>query len=127
MRGSLAASVERFAVESGLSEGKAYRVALCVDEITGYSLMKFKDKTYIDIFLTIDGEDVQLVMIDNGKHLDVSEAYEDYQIDRNTGTEMEQMEEMDKFLSTDFALIKEMVKSVSYQWIWNMNHTTIRI
>lgn len=127
MGGSLAADVERFAIESGLSEGKAYRVALCVDEITGYSLMKFKDKTYIDVFLTIDGEDVQLVMIDNGKHLDVSEAYEDYQIDRNTGTEMEQMEEMDKFLSTDFALIKEMVKSVSYQWIWNMNHTTIRI
>ena len=127
MRGSLAASVERFAVESGLSEGKAYRVALCVDEITGYSLMKFKDKTYIDIFLTIDGEDVQLVMIDNGKHLDVSEDYKDYQIDRNAGDEMEQMEEMDRFLSTDFALIKEMVKSVSYQWIWNMNHTTIKI
>lgn len=127
MGGSLAASVERFAIEAGLSAGKAYRVALCVDEITGYSLTKFKDKTYIDIFLTIDGEDVQLVMVDNGKHLDASKIYEDYQISKNTGNEMEQMEELDKFLSTDFALIKEMVKSVSYQWIWNMNHTTIKI
>ncbi len=127
MGGSLAASVERFAIEAGLSAGKAYRVALCVDEITGYSLTKFKDKTYIDIFLTIDGEDVQLVMVDNGKHLDASKIYEDYQISKNTGNEMEKMEELDKFLSTDFALIKEMVKSVSYQWIWNMNHTTIKI
>ena len=127
MGGSLAANVERFAIESGLTAGKAYRVALCVDEITGYSLAKFKDKTYIDIFLTIDGEDVQLVLVDNGKHLDASKLYEDYQISKNAGNEMKQMEELDKFLSTDFALIKEMVKSVSYQWIWNMNHTTIKI
>mgnify|MGYP003291739407 CR=1 FL=1 len=127
MGGSLAADVERFAIESGLYAGKAYRVALCVDEITGYSLAKFKDKTYIDIFLTIDGEDVQLVLVDNGKHLDASKIYEDYQISKNAGNEMKQMEELDKFLSTDFALIKEMVKSVSYQWIWNMNHTTIKI
>lgn len=127
MGGSLAEDVERFAIESGLYAGKAYRVALCVDEITGYSLAKFKDKTYIDIFLTIDGEDVQLVLVDNGKHLDASKIYEDYQISKNAGNEMKQMEELDKFLSTDFALIKEMVKSVSYQWIWNMNHTTIKI
>ena len=127
MGGSLAANVERFAIESGLSESKAYRVALCVDEITGYSLTKFKDKTYIDIFLTIDGEEVQLVMVDNGKHFDTSKLYEDYQINKNAGDEMKQMEELDKFLSADFALIKEMVKSVSYQWIWNMNHTTIKI
>ena len=127
MGGSLASSVERFAIESGLSESKAYRVALCVDEIAGYNLTKFKDKTYIDIFLTISGEDVQLVMVDNGKHLDTSNIYKDYQIDRNTKDEIEQMDEFDKFLSTDFALIKKMVKSVSYQWIWNMNHVTIKI
>lgn len=127
MGGSLAANVERFAIESGLSIGKAYRVALCVDEITGYSLTKFKDKTYIDIFLTIDGEDVQLVMVDNGKHLDTSKLYEDFHISQVTENESDPMQELDKFLSTDFALIKEMVKSVSYQWIWNMNHTTIKI
>lgn len=127
MGGSLAANVERFAIESGLTAGKAYRVALCVDEIAGYSLTNFKDKTYIDIFLTIDGDDVQLVMVDNGKHLDASKLYEDYQISKIARDEMKQMEELDKFLSTDFALIKEMVKSVSYQWIWNMNHTTIKI
>lgn len=127
MGGSLAANVERFAIESGLTAGKAYRVALCVDEITGYSLANFKDKTYIDVFLTIDGDDVQLVMVDNGKHLDASKLYEDYQISKIVRDEMKQMEELDKFLSTDFALIKEMVKSVSYQWIWNMNHTTIKI
>lgn len=127
MGGSLAANVERFAIESGLTAGKAYRVALCVDEITGYSLANFKDKTYIDVFLTIDGDDVQLVMVDNGKHLDASKLYEDYQISKIARDEMKQMEELDKFLSTDFALIKEMVKSVSYQWIWNMNHTTIKI
>ena len=127
MGGSLAASVERFGIESGLSESKAYRVALCVDEIAGYSLTKFKDKTYIDIFLTIDGEDVQLVMIDNGKHLDTSKLYEDYHINQILENRTDQIEEIDRFLSTDFALIKEMVKSVSYQWIWNMNHTTIKI
>ena len=127
MGGSLAANVERFAIESGLSIGKAYRVALCVDEITGYSLANFKDKTYIDVFLTIDGDDVQLVMVDNGKHLDTSKLYEDFHISQVTENESDQMQELDKFLSTDFALIKEMVKSVSYQWIWNMNHTTIKI
>ena len=127
MGGSLSAKVERFAVESGLTESKAYRIALCVDEITGYSLTKFKDKTYIDIFLTIDGEDVQLVMIDNGKHLDTSKLYEDYHINQILENRTDQIEEIDRFLSTDFALIKEMVKSVSYQWIWNMNHTTIKI
>ena len=127
MGGSLAANVERFAIESGLSENKAYRVALCVDEITGYSLTKFKDKTYIDIFLTIDGEDVQLVLVDNGKHLDTSKLYEDFHINQVMQDGTDQMEELDKFLSTDFALIKEMVKSVNYQWIWNMNHTTIKI
>ena len=127
MGGSLAANVERFAIESGLSENKAYRVALCVDEITGYSLTNFKDKTYIDIFLTIDGEDVQLVMVDNGKHLDTSKLYEDFHINQISENGTDQMEEIDRFLSTDFALIKEMVKSVSYQWIWNMNHTTIKI
>ena len=127
MGGSLAANVERFAIESGLTAGKAYRVALCVDEITGYSLTNFKDKTYIDIFLTIDGEDVQLVMVDNGKHLDTSKLYEDFHINQISENGTDQMEEIDRFLSTDFALIKEMVKSVSYQWIWNMNHTTIKI
>ena len=127
MGGSLSAKVERFAVESGLTESKAYRIALCVDEITGYSLTKFKDKTYIDIFLTIDGEDVQLVMIDNGKHFDTSKLYEDYHINQILENRTDQIEEIDRFLSTDFALIKEMVKSVSYQWIWNMNHTTIKI
>lgn len=127
MGSSLAADVERFAIKSGLSESKAYSVALCVDEITGYSFKRFKDKTYIDIFLTIDREDVQLVMVDNGKHLDTSKMYEDYQIKENTGDQMKQIEEIDRFLSADFALVKEMVKSVSYQWLWNMNHTTIKI
>lgn len=127
MGSSLAADVERFAIETGLSESKAYSIALCVDEITGYSFKRFKDKTYIDIFLTIDREDVQLVMVDNGKHLDTSKLYEDFQINKNTGDQMKQIEEIDKFLSADFALVKEMVKSVSYQWLWNMNHTTIKI
>ncbi len=127
MGGSLAANVEHFATKSGLSAGKAYRVALCVDEITGYSLTKFKDKTYIDIFLTIDGEDVQLVMVDNGQHLDTSKLYEDFHIKQITQNGTGQMEEVDKFLSTDFALVKEMVKDVRYQWLWNMNHTTIKI
>ena len=127
MGGSLSAKVERFAVESGLTESKAYRIALCVDEITGYCLTKFKDKTYIDIFLTIDGEEVQLVMVDNGKHLDNSKLYDEFHINQVTQNGTDQMEEIDRFLSTDFALIKEMVKSVSYQWIWNMNHTTIKI
>ena len=127
MGSSLAADVERFAIDSGLADSKAYSVALCVDEITEYSFKRFKDKTYIDIFLTIDREDVQLVMVDNGKPLDSSILYEDFHINQITETGTDQMEELDKFLSTDFALIKEMVKSVSYQWIWNMNHTTIKI
>lgn len=125
--GTLNAQIERFGIESGLPEDKAYRLALSVDEITGYNFKSRRDKTYMDVFLSVDKGDVQLVLIDNGNHSDTTILYSDVYLKKLIEANADNVEEIDKYLSTDFALVKDTVKSINYQWLWNMNHTTISI
>ncbi len=104
-------SIRRFAEEHGISRRIAYRIALSMEEMVAYANAASKD----------DSVNTQIVVRFLGKKEARFSMLDDGECIALDGDEDRQA------LTTDnYSLLRRLAKSVEYQYVLNLNYTTIR-
>ena len=102
--------IRRFAEEEGCSSRIAYRMALCMEEMVAYVVQSQKESGIeIMIMARFRPNEGIFCMIDDGECIALNEN-----------------KETEKLITDNYELIKKIAKSVEYQYVLNMNYTTIR-
>ena len=102
--------IRRFVEEEGCSSRIAYRMALCMEEMVAYVVQSQKESGIeIMIMARFRPNEGIFCMIDDGECIALNEN-----------------KETEKLITDNYELIKKIAKSVEYQYVLNMNYTTIR-
>lgn len=103
--------VRNWAKENGVPDKIAYRVALCMEEMTAYAVASQKRKDVsIQILVLFTENGARFTMLDDGRCIALDE-------DRET----------QKLITDNYELLKKLAKSVRYQYLLNMNYTVFEL
>ena len=99
----------KWAEENGYSNRIAYRVGLCIEEMTAYAVASQKRKDLnIQIMILFTENGARFAMLDDGRCIALDE-------DRET----------QELITDNYGLLKKLAKSVRYQYVLNMNYTLL--
>ena len=99
--------IRRWAKENGFPDRIAYRVSLCMEEMTAYAAASQKRSDInIQIMILFTGNCARFTMLDDGMCIALDE-------DQETQT----------LITDNYGLMKKLAKSVKYQYLLNMNYT----
>ena len=99
--------IRRWATENGFPDRIAYRVALCMEEMTAYAAASQKrEDINIQIMILFTENGARFTMLDDGSCIALDE-------DQETQT----------LITDNYGLMKKLAKSVHYQYLLNMNYT----
>ena len=99
----------KWAEENGFSNRIAYRVGLCIEEMTAYAVASQKRKDLnIQIMILFTENGARFAMLDDGRCIALDE-------DRET----------QELITDNYGLLKKLAKSVRYQYVLNMNYTSL--
>lgn len=99
----------KWAEENGFSNRIAYRVGLCIEEMTAYAVASQKRKDInIQIMILFTENGARFAMLDDGRCIALDE-------DRETQEQ----------ITDNYELLKKLAKSVWYQYVLNMNYTLL--
>ena len=103
-------ALRKYAAENGINRRNAFRVALCLEEMTAYAEKSHgTGDVSLEIIIRFYEDSAMLMILDDGKCIF---------LDRE--------EEKKKLITTNYGLLKKVSKSVEYQYILNMNYTICR-
>ena len=102
--------IRQYAAEEGLNSKHAFRIALCMEEMVAYAVSSNESTNVtLQIMIRFFPDSAMLMIIDDGKYIF---------LDREA--------EKQKIITTNYGLLKKLSKSVSYQYVLNMNYTVCR-
>lgn len=103
--------IRQYAMNQGFSEGIAYRISLCMEEMVNYALTANNKKDInIQIIIRFNGDEGIFIMLDDGKCIELNKD-----------------KRLEELTIDNYTLIKKVVKSYDYQYILDMNHTILNI
>ncbi len=102
--------IQNYASENGYPLRLANRARLCLEEMVAYSVKASGRKEVTNqIIVCFSGEEVIFMMLDNGECIVFDED-----------------KEKQDMITDNYAMLKQIAKSVQYQYVLNMNHTIVR-
>ena len=102
-------AIRSFAEENGCSKRLAYRVSLCMEEMTAYAVKSQGSREiHIQIFISFYEDRAIFVMLDDGECITFDKE-----------------EEVQELITDHYALIKKIAKSMNYRYLMNMNYTRL--
>ena len=96
--------LRQFAEENGISEKISYRAALCMEEMVAYV------KSAVEVLIKFEGKHKALfITLDDGECIGLNDLDKDEE----------------KVIMNNYAVLRKVAKKVEYQYILNMNYTSI--
>lgn len=101
--------VKSFAEENGVSKDIAYRIGLCVEEMVNYAVKsQLRLNVHNQITISFTGEGAKFIMLDDGECISLNDN-----------------KEQQDLIVNNYSILKKLAKSYNYQYILNMNCTTL--
>ena len=102
--------IRSYAAEHGINRKHAFRVALCVEEMTAYAKNSHKSEDVdIQVIIRFFSDHAVLMIIDDGKCI-----YLDNEKDNQ------------KIVTTNYGLLKKLSSEVEYQYVLDLNYTVCK-
>jgi hypothetical protein len=99
-----------FAEEQKLNKKRAFRIAVCVEEMAAYAQKNKKGSDLsIQVIIRFFKDSAMLMIIDDGKCIFLDEEEEEREL-----------------ITSNYGLLKKLAKSVQYQYVLNLNYTVCR-
>ena len=101
--------IEKYAEKNGISKDIAYRIGLCIEEMVNYEVKAHKHlDIYNQITISFKDDGAKFIMLDDGECISLNDN-----------------KEQQNLIIDNYTMLKKLAKNYKYQYILNMNCTTL--